>query len=42
MSAKFIRSKAVGKRVKPEKPRPDFPLYAHAVGKWAKTIRRER
>ncbi len=30
------RSKA---RKKPGKPRPDFPLYAHAVGKWAKTIR---
>ena len=24
---------------KPAKPRPDFPLYAHATGKWAKTIR---
>ena len=33
------RSTAKRKRVKPTKPRPDFPLYAHAVGKWAKTIR---
>lgn len=24
---------------KPAKPRPDFPLYAHGVGKWAKKVR---
>ena len=24
---------------KPAKPCPDFPIYPHAVGKWAKTIR---
>jgi integrase len=28
-----------GSRSKPEKPRPDFPLYAHAAGVWAKRIR---
>jgi integrase len=26
-------------RVKPAKPRPDFPLYAHNAGYWAKCIR---
>jgi hypothetical protein len=26
-------------RTKPGKPRPDFPLYAHAAGYWAKRIR---
>lgn len=34
-----MRKTTVSTVEKPAKPRPDFPLFAHASGKWAKTIR---
>lgn len=29
----------MGKSSKPKKPHPDFPLYAHASGRWAKRVK---
>ena len=35
----MAHSNAVSLSAKPGKPRPDFPLYAHNSGRWAKKIR---
>jgi integrase len=39
MSTHSNRRRAGGKPVRPGKPRPDFPLYAHKVGSWAKKVK---
>ena len=36
MNAKSTKSR---RKSKPKKPYPDYPLYAHATGRWAKRIR---
>ncbi len=32
-------SKRITKPKRPDKPRPDFPLFPHATGRWAKKVR---
>jgi len=37
----MVKSTKTAKKIKPKKPRKDFPLYAHNCGKWSKKIKGE-